>query len=568
MVTEFPGGLTQGFSADTTPANIVTGSDGNLWFTEYNPPGGVAYMERSGVVHELMGGITPGFSPNGAPLGIAAGPDGGVLFTEGNDPGRIGYANDSGIVQEYVGGLSPDFSADSVPEGITMGADGLIWFTEEANPGRIAFIDRARMVHQLTGGQTFGFSANSEPYGITEGRDGNVWFTEEANPGRIAYVDRNGVVHQFTGGITPGFSANGVPEAITTGPDGHIWFVEAASPGRIAYIDGSDVVHEFTGGETPGFTATEGLANLTTGTDGNLWFTTSGPLPALGRINFTGGAPNGTVTEFHDATTSGLGADAAPFGITTGPDGNIWFTDLGGPGRLGRVNGPDATSGAATASGPGSASLTGTVIPNGEPITDCHFEYGTSTAYGTSVPCAQTVGGGTAGIPVTASAGNLIAGATYHYRVVATNAFGIGTGSDRTFTMPVVAPIATNGGGGTGVTVTTAPVLSSLRLNPSRFHAQRRGRHRTVATISYRDTVPAMTTFTIERCSAPQPHRARRCAVLGSFIHADRPGVNRVRFTGHVAGKPLGPGNYTLVAVAISGGTPSQPTNARFEVTR
>jgi hypothetical protein len=78
-----------------------------------------------------------------------------------------------------------------------------------------------------------------------------------------------------------------------------------------------------------------------------------------------------------------------------------------------------------------SAVMNGSARPNGEPITDCHFEYGTSSLYGTSVPCVSPPG---AEDQVLARLTNLNEGATYHYRVVASNAIGTKNGADQSFT--------------------------------------------------------------------------------------------------------------------------------------
>lgn len=54
---------------------------------------------------------------------------------------------------------------------------------------------------------------------------------------------------------------------------------------------------------------------ITTGPDGNLWFAER--QGKIGRIT-----PNGTITEFSPPT-----ANSGPSGITSGPDGNLWFTE-------------------------------------------------------------------------------------------------------------------------------------------------------------------------------------------------------------------------------------------------
>ncbi|HXB67737.1 MAG TPA: hypothetical protein VNY05_05810 [Candidatus Acidoferrales bacterium] len=69
---------------------------------------------------------------------------------------------------------------------------------------------------------------------------------------------------------------------------------------------------------------------ITSGPDGNLWFTENSN-NKIGRMT-TGGV----VTEFALATPNSF-----PRGIATGSDGNIWFTEMGVPfansGRIGRI---------------------------------------------------------------------------------------------------------------------------------------------------------------------------------------------------------------------------------------
>jgi phosphodiesterase/alkaline phosphatase D-like protein len=86
------------------------------------------------------------------------------------------------------------------------------------------------------------------------------------------------------------------------------------------------------------------------------------------------------------------------------------------------------------------ASLNGTVNPEGANVSDCHFEYGTSEAYGTSVPCSALPGSGTSPVAVSAAISSLSANTTYHFRIVATNVSGTSYGSDATFTTPANPP--------------------------------------------------------------------------------------------------------------------------------
>jgi hypothetical protein len=74
--------------------------------------------------------------------------------------------------------------------------------------------------------------------------------------------------------------------------------------------------------------------------------------------------------------------------------------------------------------------------------TTYHFDYGLTSAYGSSVPVPDG-DVGTGSLTVSQLISGLQSGATYHYRVVATNVLGSVNGEDRTFTttsLPTVAP--------------------------------------------------------------------------------------------------------------------------------
>ncbi|HEY5045165.1 MAG TPA: NHL repeat-containing protein [Solirubrobacteraceae bacterium] len=91
---------------------------------------------------------------------------------------------------------------------------------------------------------------------------------------------------------------------------------------------------------------------------------------------------------------------------------------------------------------PTSATLAGTVNPNGG-TTGYQFQYGTSAAYGAILPEASA-GSGTEPQGAAGGLSGLTPGTTYHYRLVATNAAGTTYGADQTFTTPA-APVSVFG---------------------------------------------------------------------------------------------------------------------------
>src|SRR3954454_6860267 len=117
------------------------------------------------------------------------------------------------------------------------------------------------------------------------------------------------------------------------------------------------------------------------------------------------------------------------------------------------------------------ATLHGTVNPQGV-ATSYHFDYGTTTSYGSRTPDA-TAGSGSSPIAVANAIPSLAPNTTYHFRVVASSAGGTVASSDQSFTTGV-APVTTTTPGPPppGIqplpaTVVPKLALSSLRKPPS-----------------------------------------------------------------------------------------------------
>jgi hypothetical protein len=107
------------------------------------------------------------------------------------------------------------------------------------------------------------------------------------------------------------------------------------------------------------------------------------------------------------------------------------FTDLAAD----ILGAPTADTWTATNVAQNSATLNGTVNPNGQAST-ASFQWGTTTAYGATTASQPPVGSGATNVNVFANLTGLSASTTYHYRVVATNSGGTTTGLDAAFTTP------------------------------------------------------------------------------------------------------------------------------------
>jgi len=132
------------------------------------------------------------------------------------------------------------------------------------------------------------------------------------------------------------------------------------------------------------------------------------------------------------------------------------FTTSGGTPQA-----PVVTTNAATAIGSTTATLNGSVNPEGQ-ATTYQFQYGTTTAYGTNVPSpAGSAGSGSTAVNESAAVTGLTASTLYHYRITATNATGTTNGADQTFTTSaagnptqLVCPVVNNPTSGQVITCT------------------------------------------------------------------------------------------------------------------
>ena len=195
--------------------------------------------------------------------------------------------------------------AGSQPRGIAA-ASKAVWFTEAGTNmiGRLTptgFLTQYRIPTPHSGAAR-----------ITIGPDGGVWFTEQS-------VDRVGRLDPSTGQITELALAPGShPFGIATGPDGNVWVTESGT-GKVAVISppSFETAVEYAAGSHP--------LGIAAGTDGLMWVADQGTnsIISLGM--------DGTATAYPVPTPN-----AGLLGITTGPQGQVWFSESAAN-RIGRL---------------------------------------------------------------------------------------------------------------------------------------------------------------------------------------------------------------------------------------
>ncbi len=122
---------------------------------------------------------------------------------------------------------------------------------------------------------------------------------------------------------------------------------------------------------------------------------------------------------------------------------------------------PAVVTGSASGLTQTAAILNATVNPEGEEVTECYFEYGTSTSYGASAPCSSLPGSGTSPVAVSAEVSSLSANTMYYFRIAAVNAEGTSYGSEEAFSSLPNSPAVITGAA-SSVTATTAMLHATV----------------------------------------------------------------------------------------------------------
>jgi len=272
------------------PCNgMVTGADKNIWYTDYGSHS-LIKMTMSGATKTFV--LTTNGSTAFYPCGIVVGKDGKFYIGNISPGGFIGVATTTG-----------SFSAKPIPSGdlgyyggLTLGSDGAVWFSELKHIGRIT-----------TGGAITEFAyqdGNTANYygGVTAGPDGDIWVTEY----------NASVVDDFdtTSSTMTSYSTPCTPWGVVTGPDGNLWVMCS-----------NDLVRFTTSGSYTEFAVPFSIENypesFALGPDRQPWFS------IIGR-NIIGEFNTGTnaVSLYVPPSTFGN-----VYGITAGPDGNMWGLD-------------------------------------------------------------------------------------------------------------------------------------------------------------------------------------------------------------------------------------------------
>lgn len=314
------------------------GGGKSVWVTgpDYD---GLAKIKKSGAIEYYA-------MPKGsAPHGIAY-DDNRQLWVSFEGDGVVVQVDEKGRIRQEVDvhiraeGVDSDSDSDSDfnrygkrkakpinvdPHGITPGPDGRsIWFTGRRTSTVGRFDRWGSVTHYEIDTRA------SLPIYVKRGPAGGVWGTELLG-NKIFRANRRGKVKEY-----PIPTPNSRPIAITVGPDENMWFSEEAGK-RVARIDRRGNITEFA------VPLPEGgdellVAGLAFDDRGNLWThayrarTDSEPDGDDFIVRFDREIVHSEADDLSDIEVTLYRVPSRGtimHRITQGPDGNIWFTELG-----------------------------------------------------------------------------------------------------------------------------------------------------------------------------------------------------------------------------------------------
>ena len=372
-----------------------------------------------GVPNALFGASGSGLGQLSGPVGVAVDESSGDVYVADAGNNRVEEFGSEGKYLATITGAETPAGSFSDPNGVAVdnalsSAKDDLYVMDVGHHVIDVFNSGGTYLSQITGTPS---SFEGELNGVTVDSSGDLW-AHENNGNADEFSDTGSFVSQFH------FGQNASGPGIAVDSMGDIYqnyFGEAV-------LKFNSVGQELPYWYPPGGNS----AMAVDGANNDVFIDSSNRVAQFGPF----GEPYGAVVQ-----AFGGGSIASSEGIVVdGKTGTVYASereaDKVAVFELAQY--PAVTTGAPSEIKRTTAKLDGVVNPEGEAVTSCEFEYGTSSAYGHTAPCVPaTVGSGSSPVAVSAEVSGLTLATGYHYRLVAGNANGLSVGADVAFTTPL-----------------------------------------------------------------------------------------------------------------------------------
>ncbi len=269
-------------------ANIIAGTDGNLWVA--------GSTSATGLVHGIVDRVTPSGSytafrvGNNAPYGMVVGPDHRIWYSAQNNV--VGAISKNGKYQIYTFNVYP---SDMQLAGLTIGPDGNLWIADV-----MGSIVRADWNGHLLNRYMLPLDQDrTRPVGIVTGADGELWFSE-CTGSALGRITTDGSMSTIPIGAKR-------PYSVVLGHDGNVWFGDAFD-GAYGWVSPARASRMYDVREP------SSIYGMAVAPDGTIWFADN--YGAIGHIDETG-----NLLDLYTLPKGNSGAVA----VAIGPDGNVWY---------------------------------------------------------------------------------------------------------------------------------------------------------------------------------------------------------------------------------------------------
>ncbi|TAK99420.1 MAG: hypothetical protein EPO08_16475 [Rhodospirillaceae bacterium] len=329
------------------PDSILVGSDKAIWISSWDTKNNITRITTDGQVTSYTIPTTPAAMVNGADgaLWIAANTQ--VVSTQINKDTNTPYLQDT--ITPYIGRITTGGTYSTIYTGptksdnsaflitsILAGPDGANWFVKATNDTSPQVIERVQPNGTVTEFPLPAYTSVYRSDGTLAAQFPRIGLIAANSDGSLLIdeIDTNynkTVFHMTADGQFA--RMNNVPDRpFVTAADGAMWFTGGHPVNGAGTFDDSKTISRMaTDGTVTDFKANipnySSVGGLIAGQNNDFWFienvavgsSTSGEIyyGAIGHIT-----ASGQITEYKISDL-----DTQPFGITLGPDGNVWFIE-------------------------------------------------------------------------------------------------------------------------------------------------------------------------------------------------------------------------------------------------